>query len=279
MRVFFFSVSAAILSAGSVQCGMAPDDSSARAGTTVIGTMESDGLTFLHLAGGVFSSPVRWGGADWWRAAALGGGTAASSLLDNDIRNLLRRNQSSLNDGINHIGEPYGAGLNMLLLSAGGYLAGLAFDHAWIRETALLAGTAILLAATVSTVVKFSVGRGRPYLNEGHLRFKPFSFSADDYISFPSGHTIVAFAFSGVLAERIGNVWASLGLYGLAGATAFARVYSDHHWLSDVVFGAGISVAVSRSVVRSFEDPRDASCSTGLTITPTGNGVAMILVF
>jgi membrane-associated phospholipid phosphatase len=222
---------------------------------------------------------VRWDGTDWLRASALGGGTAASSLFDNDMRDLTRRNQSPFNDGINHMGEAYGVGLNMLLVSAGGYLAGLAFDHAWIRETALLAGTAILLSATVSTVVKFSVGRGRPYLNEGHLRFKPFSFSTDDYISFPSGHTIVAFAFSGVLAERIGNVWASLGLYGLAGATAFARMYSDHHWLSDVVFGAGISVAVSRSVVRLFEDPRDASCSTGLSITPTGNGVAMILVF
>lgn len=278
-RILLCLLTAVLVSPGRVCCGPSAEDTSAHAKTSVICRMENDGLLFLHAAGFVLSSPSRWDGTDVMRAAALGGGTAASSLFDNDIRDVMKRNHSTFNDRVNSFGESYGLGLNMLVLSAGGYLAGLAFDHAWIRETSLLAGTAILVAGTVSTVVKFTVGRGRPYLNEGHGRFKPLSFSNEDYVSFPSGHTIVAFAFSSVLAERIGNVWASIGLYGMAGATGFARMYSDQHWLSDVVFGAGISIAVSRCLVRWYEGNRGDSGTTGLSIVPTGNGVAMILVF
>jgi membrane-associated phospholipid phosphatase len=277
-RLILFFLSASLFCSGRGICAGAPDDSGACARPPALRQMEEDGLCALRAAGFVLTAPVRWDGSDWLRAAGTGGATAASSLLDNDVRSFMQRNQSRANDGINSVGEPYGLGLNMILLSAAGYLAGLAFDHAWIRETSLLAGTSILVAGTVSTIVKFSVGRGRPYLNEGHGRFRPFAFSSDDYVSFPSGHTIVAFAFSTVLAERIDNVWASMGLYGLAGATAFARMYSDEHWFSDVVFGAGVSIAVGKSVVRWYEGNQGSPDGRGLSITPTGNGIALIWI-
>jgi membrane-associated phospholipid phosphatase len=268
----------ALLGAGRLYGAGAPDDSAACAHPTTIGRMEADGLIALRAAGFVLSAPVRWDGTDWLRAAGTGAGTAASSLLDNDVRSLMQRNQSPAGDHITSFGDAYGLGLNMILLTAGGYLAGLAFEENWIRETSLLAGTSILVAGTVSTIVKVSVGRARPYRNEGHGRFRPFSFSADDYVSFPSGHTIVAFAFSTVLAERIGNVWASIGLYGLAAGTAYARMYSDEHWLSDAVFGAALSIAVGKSIVRWYEGDRGSSDGRGLSLTPTGNGIALVWV-
>ncbi|MCY7363437.1 MAG: phosphatase PAP2 family protein, partial [Ignavibacteria bacterium] len=57
-------------------------------------------------------------------------------------------------------------------------------------------------------------------------------------LSFPSGHTTVAFAVSAVLAERINTWWARVGLYSLAAATAYSRIYDNKHWLSDVVLGS-----------------------------------------
>jgi hypothetical protein len=277
-RALLLSLSAVLLCPGGVFGAGATDDSTAGPRPSAIGRMEADGLLALRAAGFVFAAPARWDGTDWLRAAGTCGATAMSSLLDNDIRSMMQRNQSVVNDRINSVGEQYGLGLNMILLSAGGYLAGLAFEDDWIRETSLLAGTSILVAGTVSTIVKFSAGRARPYLDEGHGRFRPFSFSSDDYVSFPSGHTIVAFAFSTVLAERINNVWASIGLYGLAGATAYARMYSDAHWFSDVVFGAGISIAVGKSIVRWHEGERGSPDGRGLSIVPAGNGIALIWV-
>ena len=173
----------------------------------------------------------------------------------------------------------YGGGVNLIALSAGGYIAGLAFDDRWIRETSFLAGSAILLSGTISTVTKIVVGRARPYTGRGHLTFKPFSFPVEEFASFPSGHTIVAFAFSGVLAERIKNTWASIGLYGLAAACGVSRMYTDDHWISDVLSGAIISVSISHTLVRWFESGGDPCSQSGLNIVPGPQSLTLVWKF
>jgi hypothetical protein len=65
----------------------------------------------------------------------------------------------------------------MLIASAGGYAAGLFFRNDWLRETAMLTGSSILIAGTVSTLTKVLVGRGRPYLGKGHGFFRPLTIS------------------------------------------------------------------------------------------------------
>jgi len=247
--------------------------------STAIGIMESDGLTFLRGAGYVLSSPVRWRSDDWLKFGAAGAGTALASGLDIDARLIMQRNRSPHNEDLAKAVEQYGVGLNMILVSAGGYVAGLAFDSRWVRQTSLLAGSAILIAATVSTISKVVIGRARPYTLRGHMTFKPFSFPVEDYASFPSGHTIVAFAFSGVLAARLDNAWASAGLYALAAATGLSRMYTDEHWFSDVVFGAVISLSVSRSLVRWFESGDGAGGAAGFRIVPGGNSVTLVYSF
>ncbi len=257
----------------------AAGDTSSVAASSAVGIMESDGLKFLHAAGYIFSSPARWNGADWMRFGAAGAGTAAVSGLDIDTRLFMQRHQSAGSGNITDVAVQYGAGVNLIALSAGGYIAGLAFENRWLRETSLLAGSAIVLSGTISTVTKIVVGRARPYTGRGHAAFKPFSFTVDDFASFPSGHTIVAFAFSGVLAERIGNTWASIGLYGLAASCGISRLYEDQHWVSDVFFGAVISVSVSRSLVRWFESGGDDSGGSGLRIVPGAQTITLVWTF
>ena len=241
--------------------------------------MESDGLKFLRGAGYVLSSPLRWKGGDWLTFGGAGTGTIAASGLDIDGRLLMQRNRTPHNEDLATAAEQYGVGLNMILLSAGGYVAGLAFDSRWVRQTSLLAGSAILIAATVSTVSKVVIGRARPYTGNGHMKFKPFSFPVEDYASFPSGHTIVAFAFSGVLAARLDNAWVSAGLYALAASCGLSRMYTDEHWFSDVVFGSVISISVSRSLVRWFEGGEGTGGDTGLRLIPGAGGITLVYSF
>jgi membrane-associated phospholipid phosphatase len=124
----------------------------------------------------------------------------------------------------------------------------------------MIAGTATFVSASISTVAKFVIDRARPYTGLGDHFFKPFSFSDDDE-PFPSGHIVVAFSITSVLAERIGNPWTTAGLYGLATATALGRIYTWNHWLSDVVPAAIFSSVIGGAVVRWYEqsDPNDNS--------------------
>jgi membrane-associated phospholipid phosphatase len=75
-----------------------------------------------------------------------------------------------------------------------------------------------------------------------------------DHTSFPSGHTVVAFTTSSVLAATIKNTYASIALYSLAGLTAYQRIYSNNHWFSDTVLAAIIGTVVGNALVKINED-------------------------
>lgn len=234
-----------------------------------------DALTMLRATGHTLSGPARWEADDFLKAGGVVALTAGAALLDRDMRDLLHRNRSSFADGLSDIAVHYGEGGPVIALMAGMYGVGLAFENDWLRETAFLAGTAVVISAGLSTAGKFIVGRARPYAELGNHEFRPFSDS-DEFHSFPSGHTIVAFALSAVLAERIKNSWATVGLYTAAAACAFSRMYEDQHWLSDVVFSAAVSIAVAHSVVRWFEESFSPAGEAGLSVVPTGQGIAIV---
>ena len=101
-------------------------------------------------------------------------------------------------------------------------------------------------------VLKFALGRGRPYENDGPGDFFDFSFKEED-VSFPSGHTATAFAVSTVLARKIDNVYATIGLYSLAGLTAYQRIYDNKHWFSDVFVGAALGYFIGSTIANSDE--------------------------
>jgi membrane-associated phospholipid phosphatase len=234
-----------------------------------------DASTMLRVAGHTLSTPAHWESEDFLRAAGVVALTAGTALLDQEMRDLVHRNQSSFGDRMAHIAVRYGEGGPMILLVGGMYGAGLALENNWLRETAVLAGTAVVISAGISTAGKFIVGRARPYTESGNRNFRPFSGS-DEFHSFPSGHTVTAFAFSAVLAERIRNPWATIGLYTAATACAFSRIYEDQHWLSDVVFSAAVSIAIAHSVVRWFENQPDPGGDAGLSVVPTGEGIVIV---
>lgn len=59
--------------------------------------------------------------------------------------------------------------------------------------------------------------------------------------SFPSGHSGTAFFGAELVRMEFGNGWGAAA-YGIAGTTAFMRIWNDKHWLTDVVAGAALGI-------------------------------------
>jgi len=258
-----------------------PSHMSAQSDTiSLVRTAGQDGLTILHAAGYVFSGPTRWEGSDWAKAGGMLALTGGAALLDDEWYSLMDRNRNSLNDHLADVTVLYGDAAGIVLFAGGFYATGLFARSTWLRETGLLVGTSILLSGAVSTITKTIVGRARPYTGLGNHEFKPFTFTDEDYLSFPSGHTVVAFSISTVLSRRIGNPWATVGLYALATGTAVSRTYTRNHWLSDVVCGGILSTLISNSIVSWYErGGKDASPDLGLNIEPIPGGIAVVYFF
>lgn len=74
------------------------------------------------------------------------------------------------------------------------------------------------------------------------------------YDAFPSGHTSSAFAAATLLHEEYGHrsVWYSVGGYGVATGVGALRILNNRHWLSDVLFGAGIGIGATEVVYMAY---------------------------
>ena len=122
-------------------------------------------------------------------------------------------------------------------------------------KNALIDGLIIAEAASLSVdlkpLVKFSVGRRRPFVhahNDDVLELQPPH--SDDNVSFYSGHTNLAFslvAATGTVAMLRGYraapwIW-GVGL-PLAASVGYFRIAADRHYLTDVLTGALLGSAV-----------------------------------
>lgn len=107
---------------------------------------------------------------------------------------------------------------------------------------------AVLLPVLGGDLIKWIVGRGRPFVGgkADAFNFVPFAGS-EAYASFPSGHAITAFA----LAFAVSAVWprARAAMIVYAGLVAISRMVLLAHHPSDVVAGALIG-AVGAMFVR-----------------------------
>src|SRR5574337_224642 len=112
------------------------------------------------------------------------------------------------------------------------------------RET--VAGRLGLFAVIVGSVsgqfLKNLFCRSRPLAEKSGQFFIEFPClgKGAGFISFPSGHSITAFALAFVLARAYPRyAWL---FYGLAGLVALSRVYLVKHFPSDVVAGAAVGM-------------------------------------
>ncbi len=158
--------------------------------------------------------------------------TRLSMQFDSDAHHEVATKTWAESDMVD-VGETYADGAFLAGLTAVTWGVGTVSGHDNMRQTGVCMAKGFLLDAIAVTGLKAAVGRTRP--------------DGSDARSFPSGHTSTAFTLSTVLSRRHG--W-KIGLpaYGLATMAAVARVEDNRHYLSDVVAGAVLGIAIGKLV-------------------------------
>ncbi|MCC6110020.1 MAG: phosphatase PAP2 family protein [Denitrobacterium sp.] len=110
------------------------------------------------------------------------------------------------------------------------------------RRPGLCATVNLALVIVLNQAIKFAVARPRP---DG------FRLVAETGYSFPSGHSMVAMAFFGLLVwmvwhygrNRFTRWFGAVGFSAVIALIGFSRVYLGVHYASDVIAGFCISLA------------------------------------
>jgi membrane-associated phospholipid phosphatase len=150
-----------------------------------------------------------------------------------------RVNSDRVEDWI-RLANRFGGGMNPVLVILFFALAGIAYaKRDWVGYAIrmMLAGAA---GGVIVQLVKLAVGRTRPELWLG-----PFHHARASATSFPSGHTVGAFALAGVLILNAESKTLRVIAALMALAVAFSRVLAFRHWTSDVTASAAIGLLVA----------------------------------
>jgi membrane-associated phospholipid phosphatase len=205
-----------------------------------------------------------------------------TNALDADTRDLLVR---SPGDGARHASDalafvllPAGMAAHQLLAARG------AGDGEAGLVDVLLVAEAAALAMDLNQIVKFAVGRQRPFVRYGNSPEADRRPDADDNLSFYSGHTTFTFALAaaaGTVSDLRGYrsapwVW-GVGLT-LAATTGYLRIAADRHYLTDVLVGAAIGTALGIVLPRALHGREGEDGGTGpaarVTAVPLGFAIA-----
>ena len=244
---------------------------------TIFETIGSDFTIAVVDGYHLLSSPSKFSGTDWMITGGVVGSTAAVMPFDEDFRKIAGKNQNDFNDNLMSVGKAYGNLLSPVIIGGGIYSYGLLFKNENVRTTGRMIIESVAYAGAITTLLKSLSGRTRPYTENGSHFYKPLQ-TDDGYLSFPSGHSTVAFSISTVLANRIHNTYASIGLYTLAALTSVSRVYDDQHWASDVLLGSAIGYFVG-SFISNNSGALYSDKKVSLNIQPTLNGLNCSLSF
>ncbi len=210
--------------------------------------IQQDAENFFFTGLKLVKSPVYFNKNDWRNLGFVVGSTALLFMVDKNVRRIALENQTSLNNRIFNLDKYYG-NIYAGVLSFGSYALGLTLNNDKIRKIGLHSMEAFFYSGLITQIIKFSIGRRRPYKGNSNLIFKPFRLN-NDYFSLPSGHTTVAFAVSTVIAESVNNIFWKIFWYAAAGLVAGSRVYHNQHWVSDVFLGFAVGYSVGDFVVK-----------------------------
>ena len=229
----------------------------------------ADGLgpgDFFHDAGRYFTAPLRWDGEDWLYFGGTIAAIGAAHALDDTVRNHFAGSHPALDGQDPHSSRD---ALPAVALFAGTWAVSTVLaDEYGKGESYSMIEAAIFSSVTVEGL-KYAAGRARPNA----------SLSANDWraagSSFPSLHAGAAFAIGTVFAESGSDDYRWLRRivgYGVAGATAYARLHDNAHWLSDVVAGAAVGMASAHfSINRRLERISNLD-GLNIAVTPMDGG-------
>jgi membrane-associated phospholipid phosphatase len=187
-------------------------------------------------------------GRHWLPTIAVVGVTAG--LLAADPHDVSYFRRTTTFNGFNQVFSGRGSTLEIGLVPASFYLIGLARKDSYTQKTALIAGEALVDSIVVYGVIDAVSRRLRPSDIAPQGPFNDTFFRANNGLfnhSFPSGHTIEAFAVATVFAQRYRkHRWVPWVAYGIAGTIGFSRITLQAHFPADVFLGAALGYSISR---------------------------------
>lgn len=118
-------------------------------------------------------------------------------------------------------------------------------EHA--REAGILSGEALIDGVGVEEGMKLIFWRERPALDSARGKF--FQSGAGIDSSFPSSHSVLAWATASAIATEYPSFWTQTLVYSGATAISLTRVLGQEHFPTDVFVGAAAGWLVGRYVV------------------------------
>lgn len=175
------------------------------------------------------------------------------------------------------------------LIGGGMYIVGRLAKQEKLADLGWHGTEAVIVGSVFGTIVKGAAGRGRPYLKigpNGEPDPRSFKFGRGfgkdgGYRSFPSGHTLAAFAAASAVSNETSRWWPNTrwiigpAMYGGATLVGLSRMYNNRHWASDVLMGAAIGTFAGNKVVRYHHShPKNKldRWILGASIVPSANG-------
>jgi membrane-associated phospholipid phosphatase len=140
----------------------------------------------------------------------------------------------------------------LILEYAQNYLDYVQSEHA--RETGLLSAEALLDGLVVEQGIKLITWRERPNVDGQHGRF--FQSSAGVDSSFPSSHSVVAWATASAIASEYPSHWTQFFVYSAATGVSLTRVMGQQHFPSDVLVGSAAGWLIGHYVVQRHHRAR-----------------------
>jgi len=167
-------------------------------------------------------------------------------FADAPVTAFAERIQSSNIEDAVRIANRFGGGMNPAMVIVFFLAAGVVYrTHRWISYGVAMAFAGAAAGVSVQ-IVKYIIGRTRPELWLG-----PFHHTRTAATSFPSGHTVGAFALAGVLMLASPSRTMRILAFLLALSVAVSRVMAFRHWTSDVLASAAIGMILATIAVRS----------------------------
>jgi membrane-associated phospholipid phosphatase len=115
--------------------------------------------------------------------------------------------------------------------------------------------------------------RSPGYLDHPEFARRFHWFSWNQGTAWPSGHTTIMVAAATALSTtEYGRSWVGYAAYAAAGGVAAGMWLGDHHWMSDVISGGLLGVAVGRSVGLAFRDGTAARDTATWSLLPIYSG-------
>jgi hypothetical protein len=194
----------------------------------------------------IWTSPAHIRRSDTTWLVPLGGLTAGLFATDREYSASLSHNPTTMQ----HYKNISDVGLAGLVgAGAGLYLFSFPAHNPHWRETGFLAGEAALNSLVTVEALKYSLGRERPYQDNGAGAF----FKGGT--SFPSEHAAAAWSVAGIVAHEYPGTFPKLLAYGLASTISLSRIRARQHFPSDVLVGSTIGYLIAQSIYNRHHEP------------------------